>query len=267
MLSSCASTYIIFKKQSSLEFDLQPLTKEKILCEEDISKLPACIQKYLHYTGAVGKAIPQNMYMEFKAKMYSKPGDKAMNSSSVQYNFFGNYSRLFFMKAHKAGIPVKALHIYKEQKASFQVKIADLFKVVDISGDDLDKAETVTILNDMCVFAPGSLTDNRLTWIESDSLSVKVTFKNGKNVVSAQLFFNENGELINFISEDRFALQNNGEMKQCRWTTPVSKYEDFEGRKIPTFGKAVWNYPEGDFTYGEFELKKIAYNVQIDNRE
>jgi hypothetical protein len=153
------------------------------------------------------------------------------------------------------------MHIYKEHQATFQVKMADLFKVVDISGEELTKAETVTLLNDMCIFAPGSLTDNRLTWSELDSLSVKVTLTNGKYIVSAILFFNEAGELINFVSDDRSALQDDGTMKLIRWETPISDYKEFDGRKIPTFGKTIWKYPEGDFTYGVFKLKSIKYNV------
>jgi hypothetical protein len=139
--------------------------------------------------------------------------------------------------------------------------VAELFKVVDIRGEELTKAETVTLLNDMCIFAPGSLIDKRLTWKEIDSLSAKVILTNGKYIVSAILYFNEAGELVNFISDDRSALQDDGSMKQVRWSTPVSAYQEFEGRKIPTVGKTIWHYPEGDFTYGVFMLKRIKYNI------
>jgi hypothetical protein len=113
----------------------------------------------------------------------------------------------------------------------------------------------------MCIFSPGSLIDERLTWNEIDSLSVKVTFHNGKYTVSAILYFNEEGALINFVSNDRYALQDDGTMKQVQWTTPVSDYKELEGRKIPFSGKTIWNYPEGDFTYGVFRLRSIKFNV------
>jgi len=29
---------------------------------------------------------------------------------------------------------------------------------------------------------------------------------------------------------------------------------------IPNYGEVIWNYPEGDFTYVVFNLKKISYN-------
>ena len=246
----------------SEEFASQPLKTEIILEEKDVAHLPACVQKYLNYTGAIGKSKPQNVCIEFDADMYQKPGDKPMKSYSIQYNFYGNYSRLFLMKASKMCIPFKAIHLYINEQASFQVKVADMFKVVDISGEEITKAETVTLLNDMCIFAPGSLVDKRLSWKEIDPLSTQVTLTNGKYVVSATLYFNELGELINFMSDDRSALQDDGTMKQVRWTTPVSDYKEFDGRKIPTVGKTIWHYPESEFTYGVFKLKSIAYNLE-----
>jgi len=260
-LTACISSKKMFQLKKTEEFALQPLQAENVLSKQELAHLPACVKKYLSYTGAIGKSKPYNMYIEFDAGMYRKPGDKPMKSHSVQYNFFGNYSRLFLMKASKMGIPFQAIHIYSNFQAIFQVKLAALFKVVDISGEELTKAETVTLLNDMCIFAPGCLVDQRLSWREIDSLSTEVTLINGQYVVSAMLYFNDLGELINFVSDDRSALQDDGSMKQMRWTTPVSNYKEFEGRRIPTCGKTIWNYPEGDFTYGVFNLKRIQYNV------
>jgi len=261
-MTSCASSKKLFLHKKSEEFATQPVKKERLLTKQETTYLPACVHKYLEYTGAIGKSIPQNMCIEFDAEMYRKPGDKPMKSHSIQYNFYGDYSRLFLMKASKMGIPFKALHIYKNEQATFQVKIAELFYVVNLKGEELTTAETVTLLNDLCIFAPGCLVDKRLTWSEIDSLSTKVTLTNGKYQVSAILYFNESGELINFMSDDRSALQDDGTVKKFRWTTPVSNYQEFDGRKIPTQGKTIWHYPEGEFTYGVFNLKTIRYNVK-----
>jgi hypothetical protein len=260
-LTSCSSSKKMFQSMKSEEFALQPLQEVTVLNEKELAPLPECVRKYLAYTGAIGKGKPQNVCIEFDASMFRKPGDKPMKSQSVQYNFFGNYSRLFLMKASKMGIPFQAMHTYKNCWASFQVKVADLFKVVDISGEVLTKAETVTLLNDLCIFVPGALIDKRLSWKELDSLSAMVTLTNGNFLVSATLYFNKSGELINFISDDRYALQEDGSMKQIRWETPISNYREFEGRMIPTMGKTIWKYAEGDFTYGIFQLKRIKYNV------
>jgi hypothetical protein len=257
--SSVQNRYLITVRE---EFTKQPLSKEKILTQSDIAGLPHPVQKYITYSGAIGKSIPQNFRLEFDAQMTKKPGDKPMDASSEQVNFLENYSRIFFMKASKFLVPFRILHVYEEQKATFVVRVASLFNAVDLSGEQLTTAETVTILNDLCVFAPGSLIDKRLSWKEIDSLSSEVTFTNGVYIVSAMLYFNEKGELINFISNDRSALQDDGSLKKVPWITPLSNYKNFDGRMVSTTGATIYRYPEGDFTYGTFTLKSIRYNVK-----
>lgn len=263
-LNSCRSLEKMLQPIVLDEMASQPLKKDFLLTQEEITALPKTVQKYLVYTGSIGKAKPQNVRIEFDAGMYRNPGDAVMKSRSCQYNFFGNYSRFFIMKAHKAGIPFLAKHIYQNQQATFKVRVAGLFNVVDVYGEEISKAETVTVLNDMCVFAPACLTDKRLVWREVDNLSVDVIFTNGNIEVTARLFFNDKGELINFVSDDRSVLQNNGKLIKNRWSTPISNYKEFDGRRIPTIGKTIWHYPEGDFVYGEFQLRNIEYNKSYD---
>ena len=66
------------------------------------------------------------------------------------------------------------------------------------------------------------------------------------------------GQLINFISDDRYAVSD---MKQYRFSTPVKEYIQINGINIFKYGETVWHYPDGDFVYGKFYLKSIEYNV------
>jgi len=102
------------------------------------------------------------------------------------------------------GIPTVGIHLYKNATAIMKIKLAGLFTIVDGKGKEMDQGETVTVFNDMCYMAPASLIDKNIRWEILDSLSVKATFANGKQTISAVLHFNEKGELINFISKDRF---------------------------------------------------------------
>ncbi len=58
------------------------------------------------------------------------------------------------------------------------------------------------------------------------------------------------------------ALQDDGSLKRYRFSTPISDYQDFGGMRFGRKGDAVWHYPEGDFAYGSFVLKKVDYNVR-----
>ena len=62
----------------------------------------------------------------------------------------------------------------------------------------MNKAETVTVFNDMCLLAPATLIDKRIEWVPVDSVSAKATFTNGPNKITATLYFNEQGATNKF---------------------------------------------------------------------
>ena len=130
--------------------------KNEPLTESDIQHLPAIVQKYLHYTGSVGKEKVLNFRAEFKGGIRSKSTEDYMPLKSVQYNFTDKPTRLFYIVAKKKGIPAKGIHLYRDQTAIMLIKILGLFTVVDAKGKEMNQGETVTLFNDMCFMAPAS---------------------------------------------------------------------------------------------------------------
>ncbi len=242
------------------EFARQPLGASVLLVDADLDGLPAPVQRYVRASGAIGRPRPQNVRVAFDALMRRKPGADPMVSTSVQYNFFGQPARLFLMQARMFGIPVRALHLYREEAATFQVRLLDLKTIVDEAGPGISGAESVTVLNDWCVMAPGALVDERLAWQPVNDRSALVTFNNGPHHVSATLVFNDRDELVDFWSDDR-PDSSTGAFIPCRWNTPIGEYRDIDGMRLPTWGGAVWNLAEGPFMYGEFRLRSLRYDV------
>lgn len=200
------------------------------------------------------------MRVEMDAAMYRKPGQAPMRAHSVQYTFFGRPTRLFLMQARMFGLPVQALHVYRRESATFTVRVASALTVVDLKGPQISAAETVTVLNDMCLMAPGSLLGTALSWRAIDSESAEVTFTNGPHVVTATLAFSDRGELVNFWSDDR-PDSSSGSFIPRRWSTPVSAYQDLAGLHLLRQGNAVYEHPDGPFTYGEFTVSAITYDL------
>ena len=72
------------------------------------------------------------------------------------------------------------------------------------------------------------------------------------------------GRLTNFVSDDRSRASTDGKSFTClRFSTPVRDYRDFGSVRLASHGAARWLLPEGEFTYGEFELLSVTYNVPI----
>ncbi len=230
------------------------------LTEADIADLPAPVRRYVRASGAVGRPRPRTMRLDMDAVMIRKPGGPRMPATSRQVNLFDRPARLFLMRARMFGLPVRALHLYRGEDATFQVRIASLVNIVNVRGEDISASETVTVLNDMCAFAPGALVDPRLAWQALDDRSATVTFTNGSRRVSATLAFNDRDELVDFWSDDR-PEGGDGHFAPARWNTPLSDYRAIDGMRLPTCGSAVYARPGGPFTYGEFTLRSIAYDV------
>lgn len=223
---------------------------------EDMAHLPSPVQKYLKYVGVVNKPKVSVFKLTMKGEMRGKDQDW-FAFSSQQYNFLNQPTRLFFMDARVKGLPTSGYHYYQNTKASMLIKPLSLFTVVNEKSQALFKAETVTFFNDLCLFAPSALVDDRIRWEPIDATSAKAYFSNKGTTISATLYFNEKGQLINFVSDDR---QDINEKKTYRFSTPVSNYSHFNGYMLPSYGEAIWHYTEGEFVYGKFNILDIKYN-------
>lgn len=232
--------------------------KEELLTEKDLEPLPEPVQRYLRFSEVVGKPKVKNMRAVFRGEMRGKEQDW-FAFTSEQYNFFDEPTRLFFMKAKVKGLPTHGYHSYQEKNARMLIKVLSLFPVVNLDGEAMFKTETVTVFNDMCLLAPATLIDDRIQWEPLDESSVKAIFTNRGVTISAILYFDEEGRLIDFSSGDRLDVNA---MKQYRFTTPVSEYQEMDGRKAIRYGEAVWHYPEGPFVYGKFDVQSVEYNLK-----
>ncbi|WP_338240873.1 DUF6544 family protein [Aurantiacibacter hainanensis] len=232
----------------------EPLAKTPVLTQDDLASLPEPVQRYVSLTGSVGRPVVTEIVLHFDAVMYEAPDAPGMSGPVVQYERFDAPHRLFFMTTRMKGLPIAVLHDFNRDKASMRVRAAGLVNVVDVEGPDLTRTETVTILNDLAFFAPSRLTDPRLSWTAIDDRRARVDFTLGPNTVSAELVFNEAGELVDFVSDDRGMLEKDGSLTIARWTTPLGNYREFDGWRLASEGDAIWHTPDGPFTYGHLRL-------------
>jgi hypothetical protein len=186
-----------------------------------------------------------------------------MTFTGEQVNTYGSQpSRLFLMDAEMFGLPIDVLHAYEAGAATMRVKALSLFTMVNASGVEMDRAETVTIFNDLCILAPSALVDAPITWQVVDAHHVRATYTYGTNTISAELVFNDQCELVDFISDDRTAVSTDGKtFTPQRWSTPVSGYREMGASHLGTIGEGHWHALDGEFTYLEYNLDAITYNA------
>lgn len=249
--------------KAEVEKGLSRSTSQELLTEDDITHLPPPVQKYIRYSGAIGKEKLQNFRAEFLGEFKTSPDSDFLDIRAVQYNFFDEPTRAFYIESSMYGLPINGLHLYVGPNASMQIKITSLLQVVDAKGPEMNRSETVTIFNDMCFLAPATLINKKIEWETIDSTSVKARFTNRGNTITAILFFNEAGQLINFSSEDRAESADGKSFINYKWATPLSNYRDFNGRNVASYGEAIWHKPEGEYCYAKVNLVDIKYNAKM----
>ncbi len=232
-----------------------------ILTDALIKHLPEPVQKYIRYANCIGKPIVNNFSINFSGKIRSHEKPVWMYLTSEQYNFIPAPTRLFYLDATMKGLPVAGFHCFKNGVAYMDIRLLSMFKVEYQSGGVMDSSETVTFFNDMCCMAPATLIDKRIKWLEVEGNKVKASFTYNGITISAWLYFNEKGELVNFTSEDRSALGKNGETVKLKWSTPLRDYKAINGYKLASYAETIYSYPDGDFTYATFTIKCIGYNL------
>jgi hypothetical protein len=145
-----------------------------------------------------------------------------------------------------------------------RVRAASVIPVVSAAGPEMDRAETVTLFNDLCILAPAALVDAPVEWDAPDGQRVRGAFTHAGGTVTAELVFDDEHHLVDFVSDDRLRASPDGKtFTRQRWSTPITGYRDFRGRSVGATGQARWHAPapEGGFTYLEIVVDDIDYEA------
>jgi hypothetical protein len=232
-----------------------------VLTEADLASLPDPVRQYVRGSGALGQPRLRSFRATWTGRIRSSASAPWMAFTAEQVNRLDSPQRHFLMDATMKGLPVDVLHAFDERGATMRVRLLSVVPMVDAKGTDLTRAETVTLFNDLCILAPGALVSPLITWEPRDARRARARFTLRGNSISAELTFNDRGELVNFASDDRFAGSPDGKsFTRMRWTTPLSDYAQVGPARVATRGDAVWHPNSGAYAYGEFRLTALVYN-------
>ena len=238
---------------------------EALVTEGDLADLPEPLAAYVRRSGAIGKPRVTNFSAHFHGRIRSGRDQAWMPFTGEQLNTYGpRPERVFIMDATRSGLPVTVLHSFRDATATMRAKVLSLFTVVNASGPEMDRGETVTVFNDLVVLAPSAIVDAPVRWTAVDAHHVRGAFTDGEQTVSAELTFDATHDLVNFVSDDRLRASTDGKSFTPQvWSTPLAEHRDTNGRRVLVMGEGRWRapQPEGLFTYVEFHVDDIAYNL------
>lgn len=238
------------------------LSSSALITDDDLASLPDPVQRYLRRSGVVGRPPVTDFRATFKGRMRSAPDSAWMTFTADQLDIVDTPRRFFIMDAKMKGLPVDVLHVFDERGATMRVRLLSIRPMVDAGGAELTNAETVTLFNDLCCLAPGALLSPKIRWEPITEQATTAHFTLGANTITAELRFDELGDLVDFVADGRGAMSADGRtVTPVRWSTPLRAYAQVGPVRVATKVDVKWHPESGTWTYGEFELTSLAYNV------
>lgn len=232
----------------------------RLVSDAELVRLPEPVQRYLVSAVVAGAPYPQEYRARFRGRLRSGPDAPWMPVEIEQVSFTEPPTRLFFLRATMKGLPVIGLHRLVDGHATMDIRLFGLFPVMRASGPEMDRAESVTLLNDMAVLAPATLLDTAIAWRQLSFDSVAATFRHAGRTVHATLVFGSSGRLNDFVSDDRLAASPDGRtFTPMRWSTPVRDYITFGPHELASRGAARWHAREGAYDYAQFETLDVEW--------
>lgn len=234
------------------------IDRTKVITKEDLIGLPEPIQKWLQKSQIIGKEKIVTVKLKQKGLFKTKKEKPWIPFKAEQYYNTDVPGFIWYATMKPAPLlTVKGRDMYYDGRGNMLIKLLSSIKIADASGPEIDQGTLLRYLNEIMWFPTAALNDY-IEWqsIDQKSAMASMNYKGVK--ASAIYYFNEDGDLINFVAERYMDI--NGDFKIEKWSTPISDYREFNGIRIPSEGEAVWKLDSGDFSYIKIKLIDIDYN-------
>lgn len=233
---------------------------KQVITEDMLTDLPIPLQNYLHFTGFIGQEMPMNAEVIWRdSEIKLSPDAGWMKLRTYQYNSVESPKRLAYMKGRMFGIPIEVREAVRGNHGNMLGKISGLFTIFNNSDSETVESGLFTILAE-APFVPGYIFADYITWEEIDEFTAIGRLQYGDFDITGTFFFNEKGEYISFVTQDRNYEKPDGGYEKKKWSVEVSDYREMEGLMVPTIVSATWHLQEGEYKYWEGTISHVHFN-------
>jgi hypothetical protein len=252
-----AFTRLIRRDVQALQARASP-GRAGVVTEEMLTGLPDPVRRYLRYTGIIGRPVPGTIRLHQEGRMRPGPGQPWMPLQAEEHYSVQPPGFVWAGTLRAGPVTVaRARDMYAEGHGRMLVKVASLWPVADASGTQTDQAAMMRYLSEMIWFPAAFLAGN-ISFEAVDDSSARVTLTDHGQTATGILFFDPQGRLTNFVAK-RYRAADASDPET--WSTPVTGYGEFEGLRLPSCGKAVYQLPGGDFDYIEVTITSLHYDT------
>ena len=207
--------------------------------------LPELVRSYLARSLPAGGQVPATVRVEQTGEMLQRPGARVMPFRATE-DF--SIDRVAFSWRARFPVGPLALTVVDEFADGIGHLRVSLFGIPlkTMKGPETDVGEAMRYLSEVA-WAPQAMAANvELVWREVDERTVELASVQGSTAV-VELEFDAAGDIVRATGTRPFAVGKS--FVPTPWGGDFSDYASFNGTRIPTYGQAWWELPEGRFVY------------------
>jgi hypothetical protein len=233
--------------------------EEAVVTEEMLRDLPEPVQRYLHYTGIVGRSLVNTIYLKQKGAMHPSAQGAWIPLEAVEHYTVEPPGFVWSVTLRKGPLPLaRGRDMYARGKGSMLIKAGSLFTVVDSRGEEMDQGSMVRYLSEMIWFPTAFLGEN-VFFEPVDDNSARVTLSHQRRSASATMYFDREGRFKDFVAKRHRTVEGGYDLDT--WSTPAYEFGELAGSRLPVRGGAVWKLPEGDLKYADITITDLEYDA------
>jgi len=237
-------------------------TNRAVVTEADLAALPEPVQRWLRWSGVIGKPIPSTVRTHQIGEFRLKEGQSWMPFIAEQW-YTTDPPGFLWSVSMKMNPLVRVIgrDRYVHASGEIDMRIAGLIPVARKRGGNLNQGALLRYLNEIMWF-PAAALRPYITWTAIDLSSAKATMIDGGITVEAIFSFDQQGRITTMTA----LRENDAKGQRLPWSTPLTAYGEFGDIRIPTEGTGVWQYEMGEFPYIRLRITGIEYDVSTQAR-
>ena len=213
----------------------------------EMAHLPKLVHSYLARSLPPGEGVPATVRVRQTGEMWKQPGAKAMRFEATQD--FCVEQVAFSWRARFPIVGPLALTVVDEMAGGIgQLRVSLLgIPLQTDKGAETTVGQAMRYLAELA-WAPHAIAANRkLEWHEVDANNVEVACEAGGERASVRWQFNDVGDLVGATGLRPYPRGKTFVPRP--WGGDFGPYASLGGVRVPTFGEAWWQLPEGRFGY------------------
>ncbi len=233
------------------------INENKKAAKYTLEDLPQSMQNFYSYTKLVNKVSSNHVSFNFKdADFVNIEMNKTLKIDYSEHIFGDVPARFAFIDSSLYGIPFQGLDSFINGEGGMKGVVAKNITLFNQRGEEMNKAALVTWLAEI-IFMPSQLLsgDVDIKEIDKNIVGVSITYDNIK--ASGIYKFLDSGELVEFTTDDRALIYNDGRLEHRKWSALYEDYKNNGDLLLPNRLKSKWHFDNEDIIY--FDGTDIEY--------